>query len=436
MFIRVVDTASGSRAVQLVYYRNRKRVIYKHVGSARTDEELSELRRLAQEILDGLMPPLPFQGEAGPANVLDLGRSEFIGVYYGYFHETVGAVAAQVGFDSILSPLLLDLAIIRIFEPASKLRSIELLHEYFGIRHRRQAYYESAPLWLDLQGKAQSAAVGFAKARYSFQYDLVFYDVTTLYFESFTEDGLRRNGFSKDSKSQQPQVLVALMVTREGLPLAYEVFPGNTFEGHTIIPVIKEFIKRNKVVNFTVVADAAMLSASNIEQLEAEGINYIVGARMGSISADLCGLVDASLQREDGRSIRLKTPVGDLICSYSKDRHAKDRHEMEKQLQKARQVVDTPSKNRKLRFTKVNGQALELNQELVERATKMLGIKGYYTNLDERVADNQDVIATYHELYKGCGPHSGRWWWRMGGDGESIHMGLVSACLVFRTDLF
>lgn len=400
MVIRVVNTASGSKAVQVVYYRNRKRVVYKHVGSGRTDEEVSALRKVAQEVIDGLMPQLPFPGEAGRKNVLELDRCEYIGVYYSYFHEIVGRVAAQIGFDKVLSPLLLDLSIIRIFEPASKLRSIELLAECFGIRHRRQAYYESAPGWLDLQGRVQAAALEFAKVRYSFSYDLVFYDVTTLYFESFTEDDLRKNGFSKDGKPQQPQVMVGLMATREGLPIGYEVFAGNTFEGHTLIPLIKEFINRNKVGNFTVVADAAMLSAANIDQLRAEGINYIVGARMGSITEDLLDLVAERLPKEDGRSIRVKTRIGDLVCSYSKDRHAKDRHEMEKQLEKARQLIDTPSKNKRLKFTRVNAGALELNQELVEKTAKVLGVKGYYTNLDEQVASNQDVINRYHELYK------------------------------------
>ena len=74
----------------------------------------------------------------------------------------------------------------------------------------------------------------FCKANYSFNFDLLFYNVTTLYFETFEEDELRKNGISKDNKSQQPQILVALMVTKEGFPIDYEVFSGNTFEGHTI----------------------------------------------------------------------------------------------------------------------------------------------------------------------------------------------------------
>ena len=130
----------------------------------------------------------------------------------------------------------------RIFEPASKLRSIELLKDYFGIQHHRQRFYDIAPEWLSLKDEIEQKIVNFAKNQYQFDYNLVFYDVTTLYFEAFEEDKLRKNGFSKDNKSQQPQILIGLTVSKEGFPIGYEVFAGNTFEGHTILPVIRKFI--------------------------------------------------------------------------------------------------------------------------------------------------------------------------------------------------
>jgi transposase len=145
----------------------------------------------------------------------------------------------------------------------------------------------------------EQKVVDFAKEHYSFDFDIVFYDVTTLYFETFEEDELRKNGFSKDNKSQQPQILVALVVTKEGFPIAYEIFSGNTFEGHTLIPVIKDFIDRNKINTFTVVADAAMISSENIAQLTQHGLNYIVGARMGNLSAELLETVDKQIARQD-----------------------------------------------------------------------------------------------------------------------------------------
>lgn len=226
------------------------------------------------------------------------------------------------------------------------------------------------------------------------------YDVTTLYFETFEEDELRKNGFSKDNKSQQPQILIALMVSKEDFAIAYEVFSGNTFEGKTIVPVIKNFIQKNEVKNFTVVADAAMISAENVKLLPQSDINYIVGARLGNVSAELLEEIDQTIGREDGKSIRLKTPNGDLVCSYSSLRYRKDKYEMEKQIEKAKQVVERPSKNKKLKFTQTNGATISLNEALIGKTQKLLDLKGYYTNLNTTIADNETIMARYHELYR------------------------------------
>jgi transposase len=257
-----------------------------------------------------------------------------------------------------------------------------------------------APKWLELKSEIESVVANFAKENYSFNFDLLFYDVTTLYFETFGEDELRKNGFSKDNKSQQPQILVALMVTKEGFPIAYEVFSGNTFEGHTIIPTVNDLIRKHAVKEFTVVADAAMISAENIKQLTENNINYIVGARLGNLSSERIEQIDRSISREDNKSIRIKTDNGFLICSYSSARYRKDKHEMEKQIEKAKYMVENPSKNKKLKFTKSNGQKLELNQKLIDKTQKLLGIKGYYTNLEENILNNKTVMERYHELYR------------------------------------
>lgn len=398
--IRQIKYATNSVSIQVYKIENRKRVIVRHIGTARNDQEKAELISLANDFIEKLSSQLALFDESQSDNFMYLNQTEFIGIYYTFFYELISKIAITIGFDKIKNPLLLDLVIMRMFEPASKLRSIVLLQEYFGIRHRRQNYYAHAPGWLALKSKAEGIALAFARKHYSFNFDLLFYDVTTLYFETFEEDELRKNGFSKDNKSQQPQILVALMVTKEGLPIAYEVFAGNTFEGHTIIPVVKRFIDKYKVKEFTVVADAAMISAENILALKDNSIYYIVGARLGNIPNDLVTEIDKSIPREDGKNIKLKTDNGYLICSYSSIRHRKDKYEMEKQIEKAKFIINNPSKSKKLKFTKSNGQNIELNEKLIEKIQKLLGIKGYYTNLEEAVADNNTIIARYHELYK------------------------------------
>lgn len=398
--IRVVKTASGSRAVQIIYYRNRNRKIFKHIGSASTDEQIDALKLAAQDFINQYSPTLPLFEDSKSDNLLLLNKSEFLGVYYTFFYEVTSALISKIGLNKIKKKLLLDLVIMRILEPASKLHSIELLNGYFGLQHRRQSYYKYAPKWLDLKSKVEEIVVQFAKQKYAFNYDLLFYDVTTLYFETFQEDELRQNGFSKDNKSQQPQILIGLMVNEEGFPVAYEVFSGSTFEGHTILPVVKEFIKKHAVKDFTVVADAAMISAENIRQLLNNDISYIVGARLGNINAKLIEQIDKSLPRQDGEDIRIKTDIGFLICSYSATRYRKDKYEMEKQIQKAKSLIESPSKNKKLKFTKSSGEKIEINEALIEKTKKLLGVKGYYTNLGEEAVNNKMVMERYHELYK------------------------------------
>ena len=398
--IREISYTPNSVSIQVYQIINRKRVIVRHIGTAHNEGDKSDLLILAQDFIVKASKQLRLFENDHTGNILQLNQTEFIGVYFSFFHDLVSKLFIQIGFDKVKKILLLDLVILRIMEPASKLRSIELIEQYFGIKHRRQNYYDSVKDWLSLKTTVESIAVHFAKKHYEFCYDILFYDVTTLYFETFEEDELRKNGFSKDNKSQQPQILVALMVTKEGFPIAYEVFSGNTFEGHTIIPVVKKFIKTNAVKNFTVVADAAMISLENITQLKENNINYIVGARLGNLSPKVIEEIDSKITREDGKNIRIKTENGYLVCSYSSLRYRKDKHEMEKQIAKAHYIIEKPSKNKKIKFTTSTGQKVELNEKLINKTKKLLGVKGYYTNLEEPVVDNKTVIDRYHELYR------------------------------------
>jgi transposase len=399
MKVRVVPTASNGKAVQVVNYLNYKRVILKYIGSAHTDNELKELLLLAEQWIQDYSGQLSLFPESSLGNLLLLNHSSFIGVKYRLFYTTIHRLLDDIGL-AFLPILLNDLVVIRIFEPASKLRSLDLLSQYFGVNHNRKSYYKIAPKCLSIKNEVEKHVIKFAQSKYGFSYNILFYDVTTLYFETFEEDDFRKNGFSKDNKSQQPQILIALMVSKEGFPVSYEIFSGNTFEGHTIIPTIKSFIQKNKVDTFTVVADAAMISAENVEQLKQNNINYIVGARLGNLTVTILDQIHTNINREDGKSIRIVTDNGFLICSYSSIRYRKDKYEMDKQIEKAKLVIEKPSKGKKLKFTQTKDTKISLNEALIEKTKKLLGIKGYYTNLTETQADNTTIIQRYHELYK------------------------------------
>lgn len=398
--IREVKTGSGKTAVQVYYLYNRKRIIVKHIGSAMTKEDLVHLKQQARQFIEDYSGQVSLFPIMKPGSYSYLEQYECVGFYYRFFYKVIRQLIAQIGIEELTSELFKDLIVIRILEPASKLRSIELIERYFGIQHRRQNYYKEAKKWIALKSQIIEKVNDFAQKEYGYDYTLVFYDVTTLYFETFEDDHWRKTGFSKDNKSQQPQILVGLLVSKEGFPLAFDLFPGNTFEGHTLLPIVKAFIQKKQVKHFTIVADAAMISAQNIQELKKEGIHYIVGARLGNLPQTVFEELDAKIKREDGNIVRLHTDKGYLICSFSIARQKKDKNELEKQILKAESIIKRPSKNIKAKFVKVNNQKLELNEELINKSTKLLGLKGYYTDLPEDDLTSNKVIERYHDLYK------------------------------------
>lgn len=84
---------------------------------------------------------------------------------------------------------------------------------------------------------------------------MLFYDVTTLYFEADKEDDLRKTGFSKEGRHKNPQVILGLLVSLDGYPLAYCIHEGNKYEGRTMLPVVQQFVKEYNLHDFIVVAD-------------------------------------------------------------------------------------------------------------------------------------------------------------------------------------
>jgi transposase len=234
-----------------------------------------------------------------------------------------------------------------------------------------------------------------------FNFSIVFYDVTTLYFETFKEDAenFKKPGFSKDNKPQQPQIVIGLVVNQDGYPIAIDIFPGNTFEGHTMIPVLRKLQKAHGIKTLTVIADAGMLSQSNIEEIENAGLTYIVGARLGNMPTDKLRQISKNLNKTEGVYYRGALPRGILVCDYSQKRANKDRSDRKKQLKKAEYQIENPDKIKKrTRFVMEESKAkIKLNQGLIEKDELREGIKGYHTNLE--FTENSLIIQRYKDLW-------------------------------------
>jgi transposase len=293
----------------------------------------------------------------------------------------------------------------RIIEPASKLRTIELLNRYFNVSYAERTIYRQLPELINHKDAIEKAAYQTACTHFGEQFALVLYDVTTLYFESHKpDDELRARGFSKDDKSKQPQIVIGLLVTPQGFPLMHEVYKGNTFEGHTMLSVIKQFQKRHTKTKPIIVADAAMLSRENLQILEAEGYQYIVGARLANTTQSFIDSITSTLKHEDGDTIRLPYPnrAYDVICTYSEKRYKKDKRQFEKQIIRAKDLVARQEPGKRAKFVKKSPDkktSVIFDEELKGKTEKLLGVKGYCTNVHESMLSSDQIVAYYHELW-------------------------------------
>jgi len=234
---------------------------------------------------------------------------------------------------------------------------------------------------------------------------IVFYDVTTLYFESSDEDDLRKTGFSKDGKHQSPQIILGLLVSMDGYPLAYEVFEGNKFEGHTMIPVIESFKKKYDLSKLVIIADAAMLSKKNIGELIEKDYKFILGGRIKNESEQIKSNI-LSQHFSDGQSILIKRDENTkLIVNYSLSRAKKDAQNRQKGLKKLEKLLEKQRLTKKHinnrgynKYLKIEGNVkITIDYEKFKADGCWDGLKGYITNSD---LSKEKVIENYKHLWQ------------------------------------
>lgn len=274
----------------------------------------------------------------------------------------------------------------------------------------------------------QIAAACFTHATTNGDLSLVLYDVTTLYFEAEKEDDLRRVGYSKERRVD-PQIVVGLLVDRAGFPLEVGCFEGNKAETATILPIVKQFQERHGLADMVVVADAGMLSASNLKQLHAADLRFIVGSRVTKAPNDLAShfrwhgdafsdgqvidtitpRVSTSAARSSNDTSKRAEPVWDpsvheqswrAVWAYSGKRAARDRTILTLQENKAKAVVAGEKTARAPRFVTIRNGTQSLDEASLTRAWRLVGLKGYVTNIPARLMPAAEVIASYHSLWQ------------------------------------
>jgi len=317
----------------------------------------------------------------------------------------LGKIFDEIGFNKIKDEYFRELVLARLSFPKSKLKTTEYLFRYKDIDWDEDRLYR----YLDKLHNKQKELV----QQISFKHTLgllknnigvVFYDVTTLYFEIDEEDELRKTGFSKEGKHQSPQIVLGLLVSKNGYPLAYEIFEGNKFEGHTMLPVIETFKSKYNLTQLIIIADSGLLSNTNVNQLRERNYEFILGARIKNESRVVQEKI-LSLKLSNGESAIIKKDGLKLIISYSEDRAKKDRYNREKGLRKLeKQIIrgrltKANINNRGYnKFLKLEGEiTVIMDKEKVIEDSRWDGLKGYLTNAN---LTKDQIIENYQNLWQ------------------------------------
>ncbi|WP_159903022.1 IS1634 family transposase [Ornithinibacter aureus] len=424
VFIRKSAGRSGATKVQIAERRGGRNHIVEHVGTARSEVELAVLmaeanRRLrpGQEVLDLGIDDEPVPGRAG---VITGKRSAVL-------WQVLTAVYARLGFDTIGDAAFEQLVLARIVEPTSKADSLRVLDE-LGVGHGSLRTMFRCLKRAGVEDyRSQVASACFEHASTSGDVSLCLYDVTTLYFEAEHEDELRKVGYSKERRVD-PQIIVGLLVDRAGFPLEIGCWEGNKAETATMLPIIRQFQARHSIEAMVVVADAGMLSAGNLKDLHEAGLRFIVGSRVTKAPADLAShfrwhgdaftdgqVIDTITPRVATTTARgvndekkRAEPVWDpgvherswrAVWAYSAKRAARDAKTLTLQENRAKAVIAGEKAARTPRFVTVKNGSRSLDETSLARARRVVGLKGYVTNIPATLMPAGEVIASYHELW-------------------------------------
>lgn len=332
-------------------------------------------------------------------------------------HEVVGYVYEQMGFERILlrkrdQQILKDIVMARMVQPSSKRGLVNYLHDQFGIKHDLDAVYRMMDKLSDQIPKIKEIAFNGTLALIpNKEISLVFFDVTTLYFESIETDELRAFGYSKDHRFNTTQLVLALATNEDGLPLGYELFPGNTAEVKTLLAAIKSWESFIKVRDVCFVADRAMFSKDNLKALDESGYRYIVAAKLQTLKHQV------KEQILDSENYTGTVMGGDfawigefehegkrLITSYKRERAAHDAKERQNILAKIEKTIGANGSTKKLitnsgvkKYTTSDNSTTYLDEDKISADAMWDGLHGVITN-DQNIAP-QEAIAKYASLW-------------------------------------
>lgn len=393
MFVRKVKNRSGSVSVQAISKQRGEYRVVRTFGSSKDANEIGNLFAEANNFVHNPENQLPLFATLAEN---DIAIENFVERMSNANIRTIGpelifgTIFDRVGFNAIPEKMFRYMVLARLAYPTSKLKTVDYLYRYRGIMVSVDAVYKFLDR-INNKYKEQAERIAYEYTKRTLKnITVVFYDMTTLYFESEDEDDLRKIGYSKDGKFQCPQIMLGLLVGERGLPIGYDIFKGNTFEGHTLLPALQSIQEKYGFTRPIVVADAGLLSKDNLKKLREAKYLFIIGARIkNETDAVKEDVLKHARGRKDGDSFILKKKDGArLVVTYSDKRKRKDERNREKGLKKLREKVKTGRLTKQSinnrgynKFLALEGDVeVAVDEAKVKEDAKWDGLKGYVTN--------------------------------------------------------
>lgn len=440
MFVRVKDKANGKKAIQIVEtYRRGDKVsqkIVRHIGQAVAAAEVEALKQLAQAIMveveNQRQPVLPLVAPediygrkkhrpevsdiVAVKNLREEQRIiEGIGDVFGTLYDDLGFgnILGSRRADARWNGILKSCVLARLANPSSKLRTASMLEQDYGITIPVEQIYRMMDRVAPRIDAVKRQVGQTTLSLFQGNVDVLFCDVTTLYFESVIADELREFGYGKDGKFKEVQVALALITTTEGLPITYELFPGNVYEGHTLITMIQALKRQYTINNVVIVADRAVFNNDNLELMDKEGVNYIVAARLKAMPK---ALKNQMINDDDFKATLVENELHwvkeyehksrRLIVSYSSQRAHKDAADrvrlIERLLKRVRngtiKIKDVISNYGSKKYLKIGDCQVVIDQARIEADARYDGLHGVIANLKEDAAHT--ILTRYRGLWQ------------------------------------
>lgn len=404
MFVRQKKNKSGVISVQVIDKSSGDYRVFKTIGSSADPYEIELLIGRANEFIKTATGIQEFDFNNSDHLIQSI-LNNITSHKLAGIDLVLGRIFDEIGFDQIKDVLFKDLVLYRLVYPKSKLKTTEYLYRYAQKSYSEDDIYRYMDRLYDTEKElVQQISYKHTRSILDDDISVVFYDVTTVYFEIDNEDELRRTGFSKEGKHQNPQIVLGLLISKDGYPLAYDIFEGNKFEGHTMLPLIDAFRERYGLSQLVIVADSGLLSNQNVTQLQEKNYEFILGARIKNEAQSIKEKI-LSLSLKNGESSIISKGDLKLIVTYSDIRAKRDKCNREKGLKKLEKRI----RNGKLTKASINNRGynkyLRLEGEInvvidkskFEQDAKWDGLKGYLTNAR---LSKDEVLENYQHLWR------------------------------------